>query len=801
MCNKREIKISVRNLVEFILRSGDLDISFRSMSRAVEGTRAHQKVQKSKDENYQSEVTLKHSFEYKGFIFMIEGRADGIIKERVEDSIQIDEAEVEKQSISNICIDEIKSTNKPLERIDENHNQVHWAQVKCYAYIYCLQNKLDTIDVQLTYFHLETEVTKCIRKKLSLMDLEEFFYNILDKYIVWANFTFQWTIIRNNSVQELVFPFDKYRIGQRELAISVYRTIRDGQKIFVQAPTGIGKTISTLFPTVKAFSEGHTSKVFYLTAKTIARQVAEEAFKKMRQKGLRFKTLTLTAKDKICFKEESRCAPEYCEYANGHFDRVNDALLDILNNEDELSRAIIEVYSKKYNICPFEFSLDLAIWADCVICDFNYVFDPRVYLRRFFDFNGNDYTFLIDEAHNLVDRSREMFSATLFKKSFLDLKRVFKDKEPKIAKALNKVNTYMLKMKKLCGKENFYIQKKMPNDIIQILNSLMSESEEFLAKKQGTEGHKELLELFFEALSFTRILELYDDRYVTYVEKDNRDIKLKIFCLDPSYLLSEAVKRGKASVFFSATLSPIEYFKDILGGNKNDKIMILPSPFDKKNLLLMIASNVSTRYKDRENSYNIIADYIEATVSNKKGNYMVFFPSYRYMKAVYERFTEKHPRYNTIIQTNTMTEEEREEYLNKFRHNPRETLISFAVMGGIFSEGVDLKGDRLSGAIIIGVGLPQICLERNIIKDYFNERNNKGFNYAYMYPGMNKVLQSAGRVIRTEKDRGIVLLIDDRFSYNYYKRIFPKEWRHNIQVFSPEHTKIMTTSFWYNSNS
>ncbi|SKC84743.1 ATP-dependent DNA helicase [Maledivibacter halophilus] len=798
MNDKNDIKISVRNLVEFVLRSGDLDTSFRSTSRAVEGTRAHQKVQKSKGENYEAEVMLRHSFKYRGFVFKIEGRADGIIKEAIGSNVKNDENLALGSHTSLICIDEIKSTMKSLEAIDENYNEVHWAQAKCYAYIYSLQNGLKNIDVQLTYFHLETEAVKNIKKNISFVELEEFFHNILDKYIVWANFTSKWSNIRNNTAKDLVFPFDNYRTGQRDLAILVYRTIRDKKKLFAQAPTGIGKTISTLFPTVKALGEGHTTKIFYLTAKTITRQVAEEAFIKMRQKGLKFKSLTLIAKDKICFKEESRCDPEYCEYAKGHFNRVNDALLDILNNEDEFSRNVIEKYSRKHNVCPFEFSLDLAIWADCVICDFNYVFDPRVYLRRFFEFNSNDYTFLIDEAHNLVDRSREMFSATLYKKPFLELKKIFKDKEPKIEKALDKINSYMLKIKKLCKEEHFYIQKEMPNDICYLLNSLMADSEEFLATKQGNEGHKELLELFFDCLAYVRISELYDDKYVTYIEKNNKDVKLKMFCLDPSYLLREAAKRGKSAVFFSATLSPIEYFKEILGGDMEDNSVLLPSPFDKRNLCIMIAGNISTRYKDRENSYNEVVDYIKASTTEKQGNYIVFFPSYKYMNEVYERFLEKYPGINLVIQANIMTEEEREEYLNKFHNNPKETLIGFAVMGGIFSEGVDLKGERLSGAVVVGVGLPKICLERNIIKNYFNEKNNMGFNYAYLYPGMNKVLQASGRVIRTEKDKGLVLLIDDRFTYKSYKRIFPKSWGYNIHVSSENQIRTLLMSFWRN---
>ncbi|WP_053956743.1 ATP-dependent DNA helicase [Inediibacterium massiliense] len=782
MSNTKEIKISVRNLVEFILRSGDLDTSFRSMTRAVEGTKAHQKVQNSKDENYEAEVTLKHKFEYKDYRFLIEGRADGIIKEN-----------------TSICIDEIKSTTKPLEMIDENYNEVHWAQAKCYAYIYALQNELDKIDVQLTYFHLETEKIKYLKKSFSFMDLESFFYEIIDRYMIFANFTSDWAYIRDCSVKDLTFPFEKYRIGQRKLAISVYRTIRDEKKLFVQAPTGIGKTISTLFPTVKAFSEGHTAKIFYLTAKTITRQVAEEAFTKMRERGLRFKTLTLTAKDKICFKEERMCEPEYCEYAKGHFDRVNDAIFHILQKEDELSRKVIEEYSRKYHVCPFELSLDLATWVDALICDYNYIFDPRVYLKGLFEFYHNDCTFLIDEAHNLVDRAREMFSATLYKQPFLELKKIFKDQEPRIAKALDKINGYMLKIKKLCENQNHYVQKEMFEDILYLLNRLISESEEFLAEKKGKKGYQELLEIFFDCLTFIRIADLYDERYVTYVEKENKDVLLKMFCLDPSYLLSEAIKRGKSAIFFSATLTPIEYFKNILGGDEKDQTIILPSPFHQENLCLMIGSNISTKYKDRENSYDSIADYIKSIASKRKGNYLIFFPSYKYMQDVYEIFQRNYPEYETIIQSNTMNEEEREIYLSAFETNPENTFIGFAVMGGIFGEGIDLKGDRLIGAIIVGVGLPQICLERNIIKDYFNEKNNNGFHYSYTYPGMNKVLQAAGRVIRTEKDKGVVLLIDERFNYITYKKIFPREWNHSLNIRS-EKEMIKILEKFYNEN-
>ncbi len=770
MANLNEIKISVRNLVEFVLRAGDIDTSFRSMSSGVEGTRAHQKVQRSKGKDYEAEVSLKHKFEYKGFNFSIEGRMDGLIT----------------CPLDAICIDEIKSTNRALEEIDENYSLLHWAQAKCYGYIYCWQNNMETIDIQLTYFHLKTENTKMIRKTISYNELEIFFFNIIDKYIVWANFTSKWRNIRDPSINNLEFPFDTYRLGQRKLAVTVYRTVKDQKRLFAKAPTGIGKTISTLFPAIKAMGEGYTSKLFYLTAKTITRQVAEEAFVKMRNKGLRFKTITITAKEKICFKEQPQCEPDYCEYAKGHFDRVNNGILDILEKEDELSRTKVEEYALKHTLCPFEYSLDLAMWVDTLICDYNYIFDPRVYLRRFFDANNNEYTFLIDEAHNLVDRAREMFSATLFKSHFLELKKIFKDREPNIAKALNSLNSYMLKMKKLCGEKDVYTQVDLVEDILYLLNRLMTECEEYLAIGKGQEGHKELLELFFQCLAFTRIAELYDSRYLTYVEKEEKDVKLKIFCLDPSFLLGQAIQRGKSAVFFSATLSPIEYFKEILGGVKEDDGMLLPSPFNIDNLCLLIASNISTKYRDREDSYVKIVDYIEAVASQKKGNYLIFFPSYQYMNKVYDLFLEEYPHYNRILQSQIMMEEEREAFLEQFQPQPKETLIGFAVMGGVFSEGIDLKGERLSGAIIVGVGLPQICLERDIIKDYFNKINQQGYNYSYMYPGMNKVLQSAGRVIRTEEDRGVVLLIDERFNSLSYRNIFPYEWRNFTTIKTKE---------------
>lgn len=782
---KPEIKISIRNLVELVLRSGDIDNRLVSSGRMLEGTKIHQRIQKQGGELYNKEVSLVHDFDKDDFIFRLEGRADGIIAEP-----------------GGVVIDEIKSTTRPIELIDEDFSFLHWAQAKCYAYIYAVQNELDSIYVQLTYFHIETEEIKRIRKQFSLEELAVFIEELLDKYVVWASISDSWSKKRDTSIKTLEFPFKEYRNGQRELAVAVYKTIAQGKKLFAQAPTGIGKTISTLFPAVKALGEQHISKIFYLTAKTITRQVAEEAFSKMRECGLEFRTITLTAKDKICFNKEGSCNPDFCEYAKGHYNRVNNALEDVLKNSENLSRDVIEEYSHKHTVCPFEFSLDLSLWADGIICDYNYAFDPRVYLKRFFLNNTGDYAFLVDEAHNLVDRAREMFSAQIYKSGYLEAKKLMMSRVPKVARILNKINSYMVALRKQCKDEGFIISKAELTDLYRMLNSFISEAEEWILKNQNSniDGFDQLLETYFNSIAFTRMADFYDERYVTFIETKSNDVRVKLFCLDPSFLLADAVKRGKTAIFFSATLTPLNYFMDVLGGDKEDYNINLASPFNKENLCLIVNDSISTRYKNRDKSYDKIVDIIWSAISKKIGNYVVFFPSYKYMNEVYARFTEQYPETDTIIQETSMTEEERECFLSNFQSGREKSLVSFGVLGGIFSEGIDLKGDRLIGAVIVGVGLPQVSPEQDIIMNYYQSKNRMGFENAYMYPGMNKVLQAAGRVIRSEQDVGLVILLDERFSNGSYRRLFPRHWEHALRVQDTGFLGKKLEQFWIDKN-
>ncbi|WP_425060166.1 3'-5' exonuclease DinG [Sporomusa carbonis] len=789
MSANRVVKISVRNLVEFVLRSGDLVATFTGSLRMMDGSKIHRKIQQTQGSEYEPEVSLSILVERPGVTLHISGRADGVI-------VTKDETGNEQ-----VTIDEIKSITADLEGIEECYNPLHWAQAKCYAYIYAVQHGLEKINVQISYCQVTTLEIKSFKQLYSAGELAEFFNQLITQYVMWAERVGDWIEVRDNSARLLDFPFASFRHGQRQLAVAVYKALSMGLKLYAQAPTGTGKTMATIFPAVKAMGMGHVEKIFFLTAKTVTRQLAEEAFDRLRQTGLKFKTLTLTAKEKICFMPGAACTPEECPYAEKYFDKIGPVLNDCWRLE-AFTREVIEQYARKHMVCPFELSLDLAVWADAVICDYNYVFDPAVCLKRFFYENNGQYCFLVDEAHNLVDRAREMFSAKIMKQTFLDLRKDVKEKLPRLAKAAGKINSYLVKIGKLCveksavGQPDYCVREEPLTDILPLLRKFASLAEEWLASNEPADFREKLLDTYFEVNAFLRTSEMYDERYVTYVEKAGKDVKLKLFCVNPSELLRQALARGRAAVFFSATLTPLNYFLKMLGGAEGDGKIAVPSPFTHNNLCLLVADNISTTYKTREKTYDVVVESITAAIGARTGNYLVFFPSYRYMEEVYQRFCLKNPLIRVIRQVGEMTEEERTEFLRQFSGDNAATLVGFAVLGGVFGEGVDLTGERLVGAVVVGVGLPQVCLEREIIRNWFNKDKYQGFEYAYVYPGMNKVLQAAGRVIRTEDDQGLVLLIDDRFSQPRYRRLFPREWHGAINVKSVGNIADAAKEFW-----
>ncbi|OLS29154.1 MAG: ATP-dependent DNA helicase [Candidatus Heimdallarchaeota archaeon AB_125] len=781
MQSKTIIQMSIRNLVEYVLRKGDISLGFFSQSRLVEGTKAHQKIQNSRGKGYQKEVSITDEIVREEAILSLRGRIDGVFEKE-----------------GKTFIEEIKSTSQNLATLSDKSNENYWAQAKFYAFLYAKKHNLDVVNVQLTYYQIDTKQVKYFVEQMSFNELEEFCLVIIDQYLEWAVILSDWLKIRSQSIDGLNFPFPTYRKGQEKMVKIVEEVLSKEKTFFCQAPTGIGKTIGALYPSIKLLERNFDSKIFYLTAKTTTRFIAEETLEILRSAGLKLKSTTITAKAKICFKEKDMCDPNYCEYARGHFNRINGAIKDIFQ-EDAFTREIIEKYAKKHRVCPFEFSLDLTLWSDCVVCDYNYAFDPRVFLKRFFAEENGEYTFLIDEAHNLVDRARKMFSAGLLKKPVLSLRRKVKEEIPELSKILNKINQYFIKIRKKCETSEFrYIaQKELPEEeLFKLLRKFSSIASDWLELNIPTEYRDELLELFFDVRNFLRTAEDYDDHYVTYYRKYRNNVIVKLFCMDPSKLLKKAINRGKTAIFYSATLSPIDYFAYLLGGGDESTKMQLPSPFPRENLALLLADHISTRYVDREQSYKEIADLILKVTLPKIGNYLIYFPSYEYLENVLEAFESIRNDSELIVQTQGMTEEEREGFLDKFSKFGTKTLIGFAVMGGIFGEGIDLIGEKLSGAVVVGVGLPKISLEQDLIKDHFDTVKGKGFLYAYTFPGMNKVMQAAGRVIRTEKDQGVVLLIGDRYSTSTYTKLFPESWQDVRLINNKNQLSKMIESFW-----
>ena len=836
---KVEIRISVRSFVEFLLRSGDIDNrrSGGSEDAMAEGARIHHMIQRRMGIEYHAEFQLVETIPYPRYSIVIEGRADGIIDDGKG---------------GRVVVDEIKSTYRELKKITAPAPE-HLAQAKCYAYIYARQHELDEIGVRMTYCNIDTEEIRYFHENYKLSTLQKWFAGLLEQYRKWADFECDWKEKRQKSIGEIAFPFS-YREGQKQLVGYVYQTINEHKKLFMEAPTGVGKTISTMYPAIKSMGEGKADKLFYLTAKTVTGTVARDTLDLLRKQGLAFKSVVITAKEKICPLDECSCNPESCPYARGHFDRINDGVYDLLTHEDAFDRETILKYALNHEVCPFEMGLDMSLFSDGIICDYNYLFDPRAHLRRFFaEGIKGAYLFLIDEAHNLVERGREMYSAALVKEDFLGLKSVIKPYSPYLARLAEKCNKELLSYKKECEE---YMVLPGHAGFVAACNKLHGAINQYLDDHEECPVKEELLNFYFGISTF---LDTYDrideEHYVTYTGyNDDGCFFIKEFCVDPSQELKQCMDKGVAAILFSATFLPIQYYKSLLGGTKEDYEVYAKSTFSPKRQIQLIGHEVTSRYTRRsEIEYLNIARYIYNLVSAKEGRYMVFFPSHAFLENVYKAFDSLYGEVEDIyllVQRSYMKEEEREAFLDYFLNReevdfegkilmdvlveddeeitdvfkkpdviektdalkkgeisgmtetlPEEeekqqgTIIGFCVMGGIFGEGIDLRNDSLIGAIIVGTGLPQVCPEREILKKHFEQMGEDGFDYAYKYPGMNKVLQAAGRVIRTAEDVGIVALLDERFMQRGYQRMFPAEWQ-NIKPVTIGNAGIAAADFW-----
>lgn len=765
------ITVSVRELAEYAHRSGSIEGSFRSALPLAEGTRIHKAVQESYESPDQKEVPLAEELAHEELLFRVEGRCDGL---RFEGDMAV--------------IEEIKSTAGSVPLAEEGH-EVHWAQALCYAYLYAQKERRGKMRIRLLYVHTQTEERTSFIREEAFSSLQDHMDRLLACYAPYARLRSSHREARSGSARRLAFPFEQYRPGQRHLAGAVYKSIAEGRKLFARAPTGTGKTVSTLFPAVKALGEGHLERVVYVTARTTTRRAAEDALALMEKKGLIIRRVTLTAKEKICFQEEVRCSGEACPYADGYYDRINGALFDLLSHECGINKQVIEQYARKHRVCPFELSLDAAYEADVVIGDYNYVFDPRVALKRLWEEDKKKTAILADEAHNLGDRAREMYSAQLSKAVFLQLQRIFKGVNPGLSLAAKAVNGSMIRLRKEYLATKQFKLAGPPEELLPLLEEFCLQAERELLSgaregAQGPSGSEEtaqadgrlLADAYYAAQGYIRTAGWFDERFAAYVDLDRNDLVLRLYCLDPSAMLRQAGKNYRSHIFFSATLSPPGFYRELLGGEKEDYSVSIPTPFRKEQLEARLAP-LSVRYRDRDNSLGPIASLLHEQLRERRGNTLVFFSSYEYMLSVYERFMEKPSGYQVQVQHPGMTEAERDLFLAEFQAGREAPVVAFAVLGGNFSEGIDLAGDRLTGVVVVGTGLPQLCRERDLIKDYYDNTGRNGFHYAYVYPGVNKVLQAGGRLIRTDSDTGALLLVDDRFASAFYQELLPEEWK------------------------
>jgi DNA excision repair protein ERCC-2 len=778
----KEHSISVRDLIGFLYRSGNLDNRFNApdlSERGKIGVKAHKKIQQQYEEQFpgqfESEVYLSCSFQEKDLLLSIFGRADGIHRNDNE-----------------VTVDEIKTTRVSLEDISELLDQNHLRQCMCYGYMVLKKEKLKKINLRITYYNIDNDKMKHLSFSYSKEQLTQFILEIKEEYSQWLTIKDEWVNERNQSIKALHFPFERFRDGQRKFSVMVYHAIKDQKKLFAQAPTGTGKTLATLFPALKAMGKELAGPIFYLTSKTITRQAVENTLNLLRSKGLKLKSIIITAKEKMCINNVFKCNPYNCPFAKGHFDRINDALKDFCALDGHFNVERIQEHAQLYQVCPYELALDLSEFTDCIICDYNYLFDPRAYFRRYFEVKGK-YIFLVDEAHNLPDRARDMYSSQLSLKTLRELKDFVKNSDSKIAKCTGKLETeasYYFLNEEL--KEKWTV-KDSPQDLKEALEDLLREIAAFLMTPGYDSSKEQLTNYFFDLNSFNSTMERYSDHYISILDAKNE--LMTLYCVDPSNHIKDMLEKGNSCVLFSATLSPLDYYKQLFGAVKDDYSLVLKSPFNQQNLCMLVNPKISTKYNARQYSAEAIVQNIHL-ITMHRGNYMVFFPSYQYLELIYNAFVKKYPTIHTSKQTPYMSERQRESFLESFKHSPEKTFVGFVLMGGIFGEGIDLIGSRLSGAVIVGVGLPQIGFDRDIIKDYYQKKIGKGWEYAYIIPGANKVMQAVGRVIRSHEDKGVVMLIDERFIHKPYPSIFPADWSHAISVRNEREMKKILKEFW-----
>lgn len=773
------IKISAKEIVEFIYSGGDLTSEYSSNKRALEGIEAHKFLQDQYDEELdKKEVFVETLFDFKDYSFHITGRMDGLLNEN-----------------GKLIVEEIKSTKTDLLLMEIDSRPEHLMQAKMYAYMYLKKENLKSINVRLTYIAVEDYTIKSFNKRFNKTQLQKFFEKTIEEYTKWIEIYNEHQKNKLSSIVGLSFPFDDYREGQYKFMGAVYQTLMSEDILYSIAPTGIGKTIASIYSSLKTI-KNETEKIFYLTAKNAGKKIAVDTVTLLKDNGLVCKSVVINSKETMCAMDTVDCDPDICPYAKGFFDRLKEALNDIFVHQDVYDTKLLKEYGEYHTICPHEFALAVSNYCDIIICDYNYAFDPRTHLIRYFEDDYYKPKLLIDEAHNMVDRSRSMYSAQIKKSTLVELKEATKKIKPSPKIAIQKLINYIdeLVEQKEIKKARFYHQDEQEYEVLKYVDRVLNKIDQILAENKKFETRKKVLECYFELFQYSRISDFYNDDYKLIIQEEYEDFTVTQMCLDASqYILDVINRRSSGTVFFSATLDPLDYYVQLIT-QKEGKSIRIPSPFKQNHLGLFVDGTTSTRYKDRQKSVPKLIDTIYGMLEGKTGNYIVFFPSYQYLNMVLEEFDTE--SYETFVQERNMRQTARTKLLQEFSSKSEESKVGFFVLGGSFSEGIDYIGDMLSGVLIVGVAMPQFNQYNELLRSHFDEKFDSGFDYAYTYPGMNKVVQAVGRVIRTEQDKGIAVLFDDRYLHRKYLSLYPKHWSHYKKIRHNQHTQDVIDAFW-----
>ncbi|GAA0766415.1 ATP-dependent DNA helicase [Ideonella azotifigens] len=759
--------VAVRELCEFTAKQGDLDLRFTPAPTAAEGIAGHALVAGRRGEGYEAEVSLSGQYEQAGVTLQVRGRADGFDARRQR-------------------LEEIKTHKTRLELQPDSHRQLHWAQLKVYGWLLCAQQGLAELELALVYLHIGSQQETVLLQRCSAAELRQHFELHCQRFLLWAQAQLAHRAARDAALQSLSFPFGEFRRGQRPLAKAVYQTAAASGCLLAQAPTGIGKTLGTLFPLLKAAPTQQLDKVFFLSAKTSGRALALQALRALSPtkevpESPPLRVLELVARDKVCEHPGQACHGEACPLAKGFYDRLPAARTAAVAEAGLLDQARVRSVAQQHAVCPYYLSQELARWVDVVVGDYNYYFDSSALLHHLTQANQWRVALLVDEAHNLVERGRKMYTAELQPLTLAQARRspATKARAP-LKRVLDKLRRCWAALD-TPEAEDYRCLATPPQPLLDALQQATSVLNDHFAE-HAAESDAALQAFYFEALHFTRLAESMDSHSLFDLTRQRgaaapRGGPASLLCLRnllPAPFLAPRFAAAHCSTLFSATLQPARYYGDLLGLPEDHRFIDVEAPFEAAQLQVQVARHISTRYPHRQSSLQPIASLIARQYAERPGNYLAFFSSYDYLQQVAELLAAQQPELPQWQQTRQMSEAAQHDFLARFTEAGQG--IGFAVLGGSFSEGIDLPGRRLIGAFVATLGLPQV----NPVNEQFRHRLQTlfgaGYDYAYLYPGLQKVVQAAGRVIRTPEDQGVVHLIDDRFARREVQALLPGWW-------------------------